>query len=208
MKSIAILIMVLISSTCLANQKAITDTGDEVILSEDGTWKYSSQSKGAAIGISTNNEIFEKPESANFLVKSTKTASAYWVDTEIWSFKKSTSNEDAEYEFQLKNEDLYGLVINEAIFVPIEALANIAIGNARASAPDAEIVKKEFRTVNGLKVLYMEFKGNIQGIEFSFLGYYYSNESGATQYMAYTGSNLVNKYKDEINDFLNGLTIQ
>ena len=54
----------------------------------------------------------------------------------------------------------------------------------------------------------MEMKGTTQGIKFMYLGYYYSDDSGSTQFITYTGSNLVNKYKLEIYDFLNGLEVQ
>ena len=54
----------------------------------------------------------------------------------------------------------------------------------------------------------MEMKGTLQGIKFMYLGYYYSDDSGSTQFLAYTGSSLVGKYKSEINDFLNGFVVQ
>ena len=50
--------------------------------------------------------------------------------------------------------------------------------------------------------------GTIQGIKFSYFGYYYSDKSGSTQLLAYTASNLADKYKIEIENFLNGLSIQ
>lgn len=54
----------------------------------------------------------------------------------------------------------------------------------------------------------MEMTGTISGVKFIYLGYYYSNYSGATQFIAYTGANLVKKSQTEINNFLNGLVIQ
>ncbi len=201
-------LLIFICSVVYANQKAITDTGEEVILYSDGTWEYSGSSVQSESQIKTNSKPFQKPEDSTFLLKSKKNNSAYWINTNKWSFKKATDNKDAEYQFQLKGEDLWGMSITEGVPIPIESLANIALENAKAVALDAKTVKQEYRIVNGIKILYMEIKGTLQGIKFKYLGYYYSDDSGSTQFIVYTGSNLVSKYQKEINSFLNGLTTQ
>lgn len=191
-----------------ANQRAITDTGEEVILNSDGTWVFTNESKLGEEVIKTNKSDFKKPASSTFLLKSTKNNSAFWINANTWTFKKATDTAAAEYDLQLKNNDLFGLVITEAISVPVESLTKIALTNAKDVAPDMEVLEKEYRYVNGLKVIYMEMAGTLQGMKITYLGYYYSNESGATQFLIYTGTNLVDKYKEEITDFLNGLDVQ
>ncbi len=207
MKFIFASVFILLTSLSYANQKAITDTGEEVILHSDGTWEYSKQYDQKK-DIALSSEVFKKSEYSTFLLKSTRNKTAYWINTNKWSFKKATSNAEAEYEFQLKGGDLWGMSISEGITIPIESLAAVALENAKAAAPDAKIVSQEYRMVNGVKVLYMELEGTLQGIDFKYLGYYYSDDSGSTQYIAYTGSSLVNKYKSEIVDFLNGFVVQ
>lgn len=205
---IIFIISILLATTVYAGQKAITDTGDEVILNSDGTWKYANNSKSTEREIKTNKAKFKKPSSSSFLLKSTKNNSAYWINTNKWSFKKGTSNSDAEYEFQLKDQDLYGMVIAEGVQIPVESLTDIALTNAKSVAPDIEITKKEYRYVNGNKVIYMEMSGTMQGIKLTYFGHYYSDAAGSTQLLAYTGTNLANKYKAEISGFLNGLVVQ
>lgn len=158
--------------------------------------------------INTNKTKFKKPESSEFILKSKNNNSAFWIDTDKWSFKKATGNTDAEYELELKGNDLYGMVITEAIHIPVESLTDVALTNARSAAPDAVITEKEYRYVNGNKVIYMEMSGTIQGMKITYLGYYYSDSSGSTQFLTYTGSNLVGKYKTEITDLLNGLALK
>lgn len=208
MKLIAVLVFALISSISYASQKAITDTGDEVILYDDGTWEFADKSKLKTDSIIINPNEFIKAKDSTFQLKSTITSFAFWINPKIWSFTKSTNNEAAEYEFQLKKGDLWGMSISEGVPMPIESLASIAFENAKAAAPDAKVIKQEYRTVNGTKVLYMEMQGTLQGIRFTYLGYYYSDDSGSTQFLAYTGTNLIDKYKSEINDFLNGFSVQ
>jgi hypothetical protein len=208
MKIIFITIFILLTTTSYASQKAITDTGEEVILNSDGTWKYTDNSKKADKIIETNKKRFKKPRDSSFLLKSTKSNSAYWINTDKWTFRKATNNAEAEYEFQLKGKDLYGMAVSEGVHIPVKSLTDIALSNAKGAAPDTEIVKKEYRYVNGNKVIYMEMNGTIQGIKFTYLGYYYSDASGSTQLITYTGTSLVDKYKSEINDFLNGFGTQ
>ncbi len=208
MKKLFVAILLLLAATSYASQKAITDTGEEVILNSDGTWEYSDSAQKATDIIKTNKTKFKRPRDSSFLLKSTKNNSAYWINTDKWFFEKAKNNTAAEYEFQLKGKDLYGMAITEGAEIPIESLANIALSNARTIAPDVKSVKQEFRIVNGKKVIYMEMKGTLQGMKVTYLGYYYSDASGATQLITYTTTKLVDKYKSEINDFLNGLVTQ
>lgn len=207
MKKLFVIILISLAGASHAGVRAITDTGEEVILDSDGTWKYTHNShNNAAKTIQTNDKTFKKAKDASFLVKSTTNDSAYWINTHKWAFRKATNNADAEYEFRLKGQDLYGMTVTERARIPIESLANIALTNAKDTAPDAKTIKEEYRNVNGKKVIYMQMNGTLKGIKFTYLGYYYSDDSGSTQYIAYTASNLVDKYRAEIDDFLNGLT--
>lgn len=90
----------------------------------------------------------------------------------------------------------------------IVALTNVALKNAKSVAPGMKITKREYRVVNGTKVLFMEMQGILQGADFTFRGYYFSNSTGSTQFLTYTGTNLVEKYAQEIQSFLNGFSVQ
>jgi hypothetical protein len=197
-------IISLTATTILADQSAITDTGELVILKEDGTWEYSTKPLRSS-EISTNKRVFTKPTSSSFLVKSKKNKRGIWINPKIWSFKKATGDNAQEYMFQLKDEDLYAMVISEAIEIGTESLVEIALQNAKRAAPDAKIHNKEYRIVNGKKLIYLEITGTMQSINFKYHGYYYSDASGTTQLVTYTSTNLVEKYRSEITNFLNGM---
>lgn len=207
MKKIIVATLLLWSITGYAGQKAITDTGDVVILNDDGTWVYSDDAKKTTSSIGTNKRKFLKPKDSSFLLKSKINNSAFWVNTHRWTFGKGDAA-DIEYKFRLKGKSLYGMAITEEISMPVVALADIALANMKDVAPDAKMVRQEYRFVNGKKLLYMEINGTIRGIQYSYRGYYYSNDYGVTQFLTYTGTNLVSKYTSEINDFLNGFVTQ
>lgn len=70
---------------------------------------------------------------------------------------------------------------------------------------DLKIVKEEYRTVNGIKVLLFQMNGTTQGIKFSYYGYYYSNENGSVQFITYASQKLIQTYFEECETLLNGL---
>ncbi len=105
----------------------------------------------------------------------------------------------------MKGEYLYAMLISEKLTIPIESLKNIVLENAREATPDIKIVHQEYRNVNGIQVLMLQMQGTIQGIQFTYFGYYYSNEQGTIQLLTYTGANMFQEYKNEIEKFLNGL---
>ena len=68
-----------------------------------------------------------------------------------------------------------------------------------------KIIKEEYRTINGVKVIMMQMPGTIQGIKFTYYSYYYSNSNGSVQFLTYTSQNLFETYKKKMEDLLNGL---
>jgi len=206
MKKITLLLFGLLAVSLIqAQQKAVTETGDEVILYDDGTWKYQNENQLAEKEIPTNPIKFEKDEKSTFLLKSNRLNIGFWLNPKMWSFKKGIDNPDAEYELQLKEGDLYGMVISEKLEIPLETLKVIAFENGKAAAPDLNIVKEEYRIVNGIKVLLLQMNGTMQGIKFSYYGYYFSNTNGTVQFITYTSQNLLESYKPKIENLLNGI---
>ncbi len=205
MKLFFILFLTAASYISLAQQSAVTETGKEVILYDDGTWKYRSDEDTVKTEISTNPISFSKNSEATFLLKSNKVNMGFCINPKKWSFKKATSNEAAEYELQIKDGDLYAMIISEKIEIPLDALKSIAYNNSKEIVSDLKIVKEEYRIVNGKKVLCMQMNGTIQSIKFSYYGYYFSNSNGTVQFITYTSQNLLNKYLPDIENLLNGL---
>ncbi len=196
---------ILLSNPLSAQLMAITDTGNEVYLYDDGTWRYVVDSLNFETEIPINEIEFFKDDSQSFLVKSSITNTGIYIDPKKWTFRKATSNEDQEYNFELKNEDLYALMISERLEIPLENLKVIALENAKAASSDIRITKEEYRKVNGLDILMLKLEGTISGLEIAYFGYYFSNSNGTTQLITYTGSGFFDIYEKDIEGFLNGL---
>jgi hypothetical protein len=190
--------------------KALTENGDEVVLFSDGSWLYKDSTEKTdkiSVNVKENSQIFSKSTAANFLIKSKKNNYAFWVDKSKYSFKKAEGNLDAEYEIQIKDKDAYALIISEEIEVPLENLVNIALQNAQVLDPNMKVVEKEYRIVNGLKLLMMKMEGVYEGIPLVYFGYYHSSTNGTLQYISYTSQKLFQKYKIELETLLNGMVL-
>lgn len=182
---------------------AVTENGDEVLLNADGTWSYLDGTP-EEIEIPLNKGKFSKSSSASFLLKS-KIGLGFYMDPKKWKFSKGASDEDAEFNIELKNGDLYAIIISEKFEIPLASMREIALMNGRDAAPDLRIVEQEYRTVNGNKVLMLRMDGTVQGIKVSYVSYYYSDEDGTVQFVTYTSQSMLKQYQDEIFELLNGM---
>ena len=139
------------------------------------------------------------------LLKSKKLNVGVWLNPKIWSFEKSKDDSPAEYNLSLKGADLFGMIIAEKIEIPLETLKLLAVKNAMDAAPDMKIVKEEYRIVNGIKVLLLQMNGTMQGVKFTYYGYYFSNTNGSVQFVTYTSKKLFESYKSKMETLLNGI---
>ena len=190
-----------------AQKKAVTESGDEVILYNDGTWKYTSNNHDTSESvIKTNPDKFIKNNSSTFLLKSNAFNVGIWLDPKKWKFEKTKDGSETEFELSLKNEELYGLILSEKAAIPLESLKEVALINGKKAAPDLEIVKEEYRYVNGIKILLLQMNGTVSGVKFTYYGYYFSNDNGTLQFLTYTTQSFFAKYKKDAEALLNGLT--
>lgn len=204
MKKLILVFAFLGICTLQAQIKGITEVGDQIFLYSNGTWKYASEVTESSSSVTINPDPFVKDDAATFLLKSSKIDIGVWLDPTEWSFQKSQDNPEAEYELQLKGEDLYAMIIAEKLEIPMENLKDIALENGREAAPDLHVVQEEYRIVNGQKVLFLQLNGTLQGIKFTYYGYYYSSPGGTVQFITYTSQGLLNSYIEDCEKILNG----
>lgn len=190
--------------------KALTENGKEVILYDDGTWKYSPDSSNANQDtpdtITVNPLKFYKSSAAKFLVKSNIINMGVYIDPSKWTFISHTGNEvNPEYRFESKSKNGYVFLISEKTSIDIDKLLNVALINAQHASADATITNSEYRTVNNKKILCIHMKATVEGIKFIYEYYDYSNENGTVQLVGYTTEKLYDSEKKELEECLNGL---
>ena len=206
MKNISLLLICLLGiNFSFAQTKAITEKGEEVILYDDGTWKYENNEDINRTNIPTNPNPFKKDNSSTFLLKSNKIGIGFWINPKEWSFNKSKDGSTLEYQLELKKGNLHGAIFVERVEMSLQSLRSLALINAKNAAPDVEIIKEEYRNVNGLEVLFLRMNGTVQGVKFAYYGYYYSSSIGTVQFITYTFKNLMDEYLMDCEKLLNGL---
>ena len=188
-----------------AQINAVTETGDKVLLSSDGTWKYEEEIKNTD-STKTNPESFIKSADANFLLKSKISPIAFWINPKNWNFQKSVGDDASEYSFSLKeNSAIGGMVVVEPLGMDLKSLRKISLENINKQSSKFSIVTEEYRTVNGLKVLLIKCDAVIQGIQIIYTNYYYTDSVSTVQFDTYMPKNVAAKYAVTVEAFLNGL---
>ena len=205
MRIIWIVLFILSGLHSDAQQFATTDDGRRIKLNENGTWQLV---KPAPAGvIDSTLKVFSKPQLSTTYVKSQKNRFGFWYDKSAWTLSNQISNQAAEFELQLAKGDGYCMFISEKIEIDIENLKEIAIQNAKSEDPNIKVERDENRLVNGQKVKFMQLSGTMRGINFVYMGYYTSNESGTLQFVCFTAKNLLKEYEPAFQNLLNGLVV-
>lgn len=198
------ILFLLIAGTTLAQQTAITQTGEQVVLYENGTWVYVHRDSLNTNSIPRNPGTFTRNPKSDFLITSKRVSVGCWIDPKKWTFQAAPAHEAAEYELEHTNGSLYALLITENLDISLVSLGNIALDNARDAAPDLQVVAQEYREVNGIDVLMLRMTGTIQDIKFSYYGYYYTADDIATQFLVYSSEAFMNENLAEVEELLNG----
>lgn len=111
------------------------------------------------------------------------------------------------FTFTHSSGDGYAMVIAERISAPIDSLPDIVLSTIQSKDPNAAIVFKEKRKVNGTDVWFMKLETELNGIPLVYCGYYYGGKGGTVQVVAFTGKSLFSEFEKDFMDFLNGLSI-
>jgi hypothetical protein len=115
--------------------RARTESGREVLLFSDGTWKYADESKEPAKPVAN-----AKPSSATASKKTKNGSFGIWFDPDKWKVSDSGPNESVEFRFNHASGDGYAMVISERIAIPVSSLKDFVMDSARKAAPDVKII--------------------------------------------------------------------
>jgi len=156
-----------------------------------------------------NSQIFIKSKDADYCLKSKNLNVGIYLNLKDWSFSKPDSSESTEFDFTCKTVfDVAGyLFVEKGKGISLERLGKKAIENARRSASRVVILKKEYRAVNGTRLLCLQMDVTIKRINVSTFGYYYASSNGAVQLVASTASKFFQLRKGPMENFLNGFVV-
>lgn len=193
-----------------AQEIAVTLRGDSIVLFANGTWdfldNYQRGLGNAKEDIPFNDQIFTTPSKSTRKINGFDNLYEVWYDNNKWQrLTPAEINAEADIALKLLDGDVYAMILFEEMEIPVENLANIAVSNAVAAAPDVVVTGKEYRKVNDNTVIWMRMEGSPQGMKIVYYSYYCSNSKGSLQFVTFTGQNIIDRYQKDIEDLLNGL---
>ena len=126
-------------------------------------------------------------------------------DPQKW--RRTRTNQIATFIFTHTSGDGYVRVMSERLSAPFDSLPDIVLSNLQSEDPNARIMFKEKRRVNGADVWFLKMDAEINKVPLVLCGYYYSGKSGTVQVVTITGKSLFSEFEKDFMDFLNGLWI-
>ncbi|MGZ5189331.1 MAG: hypothetical protein ACXWB5_07855, partial [Kaistella sp.] len=126
MKNTFTLAVLFLSLNIFSQQKALTEDGKEVVLFDNGTWKFVNESDAKVLeNIPTNENVFEKTKAASFLLRSKKIDVGIFFDPKKWKLATQNISPHVEYFFTERSgtEEHFAFVITEK--VQIATLKNL-----------------------------------------------------------------------------------
>ncbi len=185
--------------------KALTEEGKEVILYNNGTWKFIDRDSKSVNEIQTNKTIYTKKSNQSFLVRSKIIDIGVHINPQEWIFNSEAGSSAKEYGFTTKDQTAFAFLITEKLDVELSDLRQVALFNAKKAGPDLVETYADYRMVNGRKLLCLKFECTVQNIPFSYMGYYYAENGGTAQLIVGTTQKQFKQMEPKIEDFLNGL---
>ena len=211
MKKIFTLAVLLQSLTFIAQQRALTEDGKEVVLFDNGTWKFVNESDAKALETTiTNNNLFEKSRNASFLMKSKKMDVGVYFDPKKWKLATQNISPHVEYFFaeRSSNDGYFGFMITEKVQIAtLKNLKDLIIENVNRNVDYFRLKESEYRTVNGVKVLYIRYAANTKGMDFEYAGNYYINSDGYAGVVGFSSQKMFENSFGAIQELINGISL-
>lgn len=210
MKKITLLFLIFTYSFLTSQIKAVTEDGREVVLLENKTWRFVNDTDEKTLDvIETNEALVKKPNDATFLMRSKKVDAGIYINPKRWKNIKMSVLPTAEYTFKsLVNPNIMILGCLMSENAPIQTLKNlrdVMLGAIQSKADYFKLNKSEYRTVNGIKVLFIDYSLNTSGMDFHYIGNYYLTEDGYCNVVVFCYEKDFDKNQSEMQNFINGL---
>ncbi len=142
------------------------------------------------------------PQQGNLFVNSKvsiKYDPAKWTQTNTDDIASSTLTHTSG--------DAFVKVASGRLAPQFDAIPDIVLSNLRDEDPNARMIFKEKRRVNGVDVWFVKLDGEVNKIPMVTCGYYYAGKSGLVQVVAVTGRALFSEFEKDFMEVLNGLWI-
>lgn len=208
---ISIGIAVFTASLFSAQVKAITEDGVEVFLLSDKTWRYVNESDAHLLqNLKVSDTKLVKSVEATFLAKSKNVLAGTYYNPKKWTIANGDLyGPSVDHIFIAKGKSgVIGMMSSEASPIPtLESLKDILVTIVQKRSNFFRLNSSEIRTVNGEKVLFMDYSANVKGIDFVYIGHYLLTDNGFVGLACYTFQKDIEEQRALMEDFINGISI-
>ena len=129
------------------------------------------------------------------------------IDRAVWRKGTATQGPAFRQEYELLKGDLHLSVIPERIQVPLETMSSIVVANAKKQVRDAKITSQGFRSINGMRMLWLHMDATVNKIPITYYVHVYSGPIGTIQFFGYAARNLMPNYRSVVEELVSGFEI-
>jgi len=126
-------------------------------------------------------------------------------DPDRW--RLTAPDNDAQLALAHSSGNAHALVIAERVALPRGSVEDIALENAQSVDPQAKIVFRQQRRINGADVRFLKIEAEVNGTPTVYWGCFYGGEYGTVQVVTYTAKSRLPEFEKEFMDILNGFTV-
>ena len=177
---------------------------DEVASGVDNAFDFVEKGGGAVMG---SRPALKGPPSGRLRTLSILQGHAE-IDYDSSHWKPQETGEAGIYQFAHDSNAAYTRVISERVEIPIDKFGDVALANVRKADPNARETQRGWRTVNGKRLLYLEFEATLNNLPITYYGHYYSDPSGSVQIIGWTHKTVIDAYRDDIEMFVSGFQVK
>lgn len=193
MKFLVIVLLGAVAMSATAQTtRAFTEDGRSVLLSPNGTWKFSEYKSSFTEG------LYQSPVK-NFQVNY---SSSDWVMQD-----KNKSTETNKQVFHHKTKPIYAMIISDEIPATNATLKKAINSNAEKAGKVITVLRDEPKIFGAQTGGAFRLVAEVDGAAFTFDYNYYADLSGNIQVICYTGQSLFTRYLNDCQQFINGLKI-
>ena len=183
--------------------RATTADGHTVLLHANGTWTYQETATRPPPPVTA----YTRPAAANTFVSGETVPYGIWLDRATWRREATSPQATIERRFTHTSGKAWAAVIAEPTWLSTEAVTQFVLASAKRHLPDATLLQRETRVVNGHAVVFLRILGTAQGVAYTYLTYDYTGPAGTVQVYTWTSTPHLRRYQSDMLDFLNGFEI-
>jgi len=137
------------------------------------------------------------------------TASAqFYVDPKVWVKNKQQSIEGADVEFTHTDGTAFVAVISQKQFLAIDTFIDAFVEGMRESAKEVTVKERANLIVNGTPITACMIEMKDEGVDVTYLAYFYSGTKGMVQALSYCGTEIFAEMSPVLQAALNGLVVK